>query len=63
MKADDNLQETIRRRNTRSKKLDLHADGEHAHQDVHQQGQDLPVPKDEEEMGNEDEYEGMAGMK
>ena len=62
MKADEDLQETIRRRNMRSKKNDLQQDEDHAQQDVQQQGQDLPVPDDGEDIVSEGDYEGVAGM-
>ena len=63
MRADADLQETICRRDKRAKKPEPHADGGHAQQHVPQQhAQDLLVPEADEEMEDEDEYEGMADM-
>ena len=63
MKADANLQETIRRRDMRTKKPEPHADEGQAQQSVpQQQAQYLFVLEADEEMADEDEYEGMADM-
>ena len=57
MKADANLQETIRRRDMRTKKPEPHADEGEAQQSVpQQQGQDLLVPEEDEEMEGEEDY-------
>ena len=47
----------------RTKKLEPHADEGQAQQSVpQQQGQDLLVPEEDEEMEGEEDYEGILGM-